>query len=119
MTWSGDIYFAKEQKAALLTFVVAIGAKPRLGADEARNPRIEGKYGRIYVQPATCEPGKSPKFQIYFLPGRALAWRYTRDALSTFATMTNDGDDEGMFLMNRLPTAAEGEVIRARIGAGI
>ena len=112
--WVGDVYGPKEQRAALLMFADAVGAKRSLGADEAGNPRIEGKHGCIYVQPKTCDPGQSPKFQFYFA-GHPLGWRYAKEALA-FAKVTNDSDGEGILLLDRLPTAAEGEIIRDKIG---
>ena len=114
--WTGDVYRLKEQKAALLRFADAIGAKRKLGADEAGNPRIEGKHGRIYVQPRTCDPGRAPKFQIYFSTGHATGWRFAREALGAFARVTNDAYDEGLLLIERLPSAEEGEVIRDKLG---
>jgi len=114
--WTGDVYRPNEQRAALLAFADAIGAKRRLGADEAGNPRIEGKHGAVYVQPSTCDPGRaSPKFQIYF-SGHPMGWRYAREATSAFATVTNNGHDEGMLLVHRLPTPQEGEIVRDKIG---
>ena len=103
-------------KAALLAFADAIGSKRKLGADEAGNPRIEGKHGRIYVQPRTCDPGRAPKFQIYFSTGHATGWRFAREALGAFARLTNDAYDEGLLLIERLPSAEEGEVIRDKLG---
>lgn len=112
--WVGDVYRPKEQRAALLAFADAIGAKRRLGADEAGNPRIEGRHGAIYVQPKTCDPGQSPKFQIYFT-GHPMGWKYAREALSAFAKVTNNAHDEGLLLIERLPTASEGEIIRDKL----
>jgi hypothetical protein len=116
MDWTADVYGLKEQKAALLIFAEAIGAKRRLGADEAGNPRIDGKYGQVYAQPSTCAPGRSPKFQIYFTTGHATGWRFAREALSAFAKVTNNGHDEGLLVMSRLPSPEEGEVIRDKLG---
>jgi hypothetical protein len=113
--WVGDVYRPKEQKAALLAFADAIGAKRRLGADEAGNPRLEGKTGRVYVQPSTCDPGRSPQFQLYIF-GSDQRWRYAKEALSAFAKVTNDGRDEGLLVIGRLPTESEGEIIRDKLG---
>jgi hypothetical protein len=113
--WVRDVYRPKEQKAALVAFADAIGAKQKFGQDEAGNPRIEGKRGRIYVQPSTCDPGKSPRFQIYFTTGHATGWRFAREAMSQFAKITNNGDDEGILVMERLPSPQEGEVIRDKL----
>ncbi|HZZ21115.1 MAG TPA: hypothetical protein VFE60_00325 [Roseiarcus sp.] len=113
--WVGDVYLPNEQKAALLAFIEAIGAKRRLGKDEAGNPRIEGRRGRVYVQPSSCQPGRQPKFQLVFNPGHPFGWQFARDALKAFAKVTNNGSGEGILLMERLPTAGEGEIIRRKL----
>jgi hypothetical protein len=41
-------------------------------------------------------------------------WGFIKKDIS-FATLTNDGDDEGCFMLHRLPTASEAEIIRERL----
>ncbi len=72
--WIGDVLRPKEQRAALVAFADAIGARRKFGEDAAGNPRIEGRHGAIYVQPSTCSPGQQPRFQIYF-SGGTKGWR--------------------------------------------
>ena len=43
-------------------------------------------------------------------------WNSAKRALS-FAELTNDGDDEGAFILDRLPTRAEAAAARKWIGA--
>jgi hypothetical protein len=115
--WVGDVYRPKDQKAALMAFADAIGPKRRLGADEAGNPRIDGKHGRVYVQPRTCDPGETPKFQIYFTTGHATGWRFAHEAMAPFAKVTNNGHDEGLLVMDRLPSAAEARSSETSLGS--
>lgn len=111
----GDVYRPKAQKAALLAFADAIGAKRKFSQDEAGNPQIGGRVGRVYVQPVSTEPGKQTAFQIYVF-GHPSRIRRALEALS-FAKVTNRGDEEALFVLKRLPTVAEGETIRDKIKA--
>jgi hypothetical protein len=43
------------------------------------------------------------------------AWGFAKQALA-FAELCNDGDDEGAFILNRLPTESEAAIIRAKLG---
>jgi hypothetical protein len=118
--WVNDTYRSREQRTALVAFAEAIGARKRLGEDEAGNPRIDGAHGRVYVMPKSVDPGARPKYQIYVW-GSAQRWRPAKEALGAFAKVTNGvdyGADEGILVMDRLPTPAEGEVIRDKCGIG-
>jgi hypothetical protein len=44
-----------------------------------------------------------------------MAWTYAKRALK-FAKLTNDGDEEGRFLLDRTPTDAEAKVMREYLG---
>ncbi len=112
--WIGDVLRPKEQRAALVAFADSIGARRKFGEDEAGNPRIEGRHGAIYVQPSTCSPGQQPRFQIYF-SGGTKGWRFAKEAIGRFAKLTNDGDTDGMFALDRLPTKYQGEVLRDKL----
>jgi len=46
----------------------------------------------------------------------AHSWNRAKDALSSFAKLGNDGDDEGVFFLDRLPTKSEAEIIRKWTG---
>jgi hypothetical protein len=74
---------------------------------ECGDPRINGKRGHIYAVPEG--------FQLYYVCESRKAWTYAKRALS-FARVTQDGDEEGMLIMDRLPTAEEAEAIRSYLG---
>lgn len=52
---------------------------------------------------------------LYVTAESAMAWTYAKKALR-FAEVTQDGDDEGILWLDRLPTAEEGKVIRRYLG---
>ena len=61
------------------------------------------------------EPGRKG-FLIYVTSDKSpRRWTNTKRDMA-FAQLVNDGDDEGMFFLGRLPTAAEAEVIPERVG---
>lgn len=111
--WTGDVYRPRDPRKALLKFADAIGSRRKLGEDEAGNPRIEGRRGRIYVQPSTTSSSK-PVFQVYY-SGTPQSWRHAKAAIIRFAKLTNDGDTDGMFTLTRLPTKAQSEVLRDKL----
>jgi hypothetical protein len=93
---------------ALLEFAAAIGsASTALRRDECSDPRINGKRGHVYAVPGG--------FHFYCVCATAKAWTYAKRALS-FAKVNNDGDEEGMLFLKRLPTPAEAETIRHHLG---
>jgi hypothetical protein len=113
--WVADVYRPKAQKAALLRFADAIGARRRLGEDEAGNPRIEGKFGRVYVKPSTTEVGREPIFQLY-LEGGAKRVKFAAAALA-FAKVTNKGDEDMLVELKLSDVTPErGEIIRDKLG---
>lgn len=104
-----DTYPATKQRAALLGFAEALGSRAAvLGRDECGDWRINGKAGHIYA----CPEG----FQLCCLPASARAWGFAKQAMSSFARVTQDGDDEGWLVMARPPSASEAEIIRAKLG---
>ncbi len=112
--WTADCLHPKEQRAALTAFAKAIGARTKLGQDEAGNPRIDGRRGAVYVLPATVAPGRKPIFQIYFA-GSVQSWRFAKEAIGRFGKLTNGGDTDGMFTLDHLPTKFQGEVLRDKL----
>ena len=46
----------------------------------------------------------------------AREWSYARKALKPVAALTNDGDEEGVLFLDRLPTVEEAETIRQYVG---
>lgn len=75
------------------------GATPRRLGD----PRINGRRGHIYA----CPGG----YQLYVVTPSTRAWTYAKKALD-FAKVAQDGDEEGILLLDRLPTESEAEAIR-------
>jgi hypothetical protein len=109
-----DIHPPAKQRVALLGLVEALGCRDAsLRKDECGDPRIVGKLGHIYAVPGG--------FQLYFRGApefeeltSSQSWTWGKKALA-FAKVTNDGDGEGMLFLDRLPTAAEAEIIRAKL----
>ncbi len=110
-----DIYPPAAQRQAF-TLMPALGCSDTaLRRDECDDPRIAGKHGHIYaVCGAVAEP-KRPGFMIYVSCVTKMGWTYAKKALS-FAKFTNDGDDEGAFFLDRLPTKSEADAIRSYCG---
>jgi hypothetical protein len=75
--------------------------------DECGDWMIEGKQGHIHAHPEG--------FYLYCAPGSPKAWTYAKRALF-FCEVTQDGDDEGFLKLVRLPTDAEAEIIRDKLG---
>jgi hypothetical protein len=48
------------------------GSKRKLGADEAGNPRIEGKHGGVYGPAADLRPGTWSEFDVPAKAGHAV-----------------------------------------------
>lgn len=87
-------------------FVEALGSQRRQPRDECGDRRIEGKAGWIYAEPEG--------FYLYCRPGSARGWGYAKKAMD-FCRVTQDGDEEGVLLLDRLPSPAEAEIIRDKL----
>jgi hypothetical protein len=111
-----DIHPPERQKPLLLALQAALGSAPRAPRRDACSDwNIEGQHGHIYSIPgALGEPGREC-FQFFIFCDSGMAWTYAKRALK-FATICNDGDEEGGFIMHRLPTKAEAETIRRYLG---
>lgn len=75
--------------------------------DECGDLRIVGKNGWIYAQPEG--------FYIWYNAGSPRTYGFGKKELS-FCKVTQDGDEEGVLLLDRLPTAAEAWIIMNRMG---
>lgn len=75
--------------------------------DECGDWRVVGRKGHIYVEPEG--------FYIYHDAGSKQAWTWAKKTLA-FCKVTQDGDEEGMLLLDRLPDPMEAEVIRGQLG---
>ena len=96
-----------KQRPALLEFALAVRSRASaLRRDECGDWRINGRHGHIYAVPEG--------FQLYY-SGTERTWPNVKRALS-FARVTQDGDGEGCFILDRCPTQAEGAVIRDKLG---
>ena len=74
--------------------------------DECGDWRVEGKSGWIYE-------GKEG-FNIYCFCATARAWSFAKKDLA-FCRLRQDGEDDGYFVLDRLPTEAEAEIIRDKL----
>jgi hypothetical protein len=112
-----DIFPPAKQRPALLAFRDALGCRDNaLRRDECGDWAIFGKRGHVYAVPGTLDRPKTPGFQIVVQCETAREWSYARKALKSFAALANDGDEEGVLFLDRLPTAEEGEIIRQYVG---
>jgi hypothetical protein len=103
-----DVYPAAAQRQALLALMPALGCSDMtLRRDECSDWRISGKHGHVYAVPGG--------FMLYVNCETRTGWTYAKRALS-FAKITNDGDDEGAFLLARMPSKSEADVIRRYCG---
>jgi hypothetical protein len=104
-----DIFPPAKQRPALLALRDALGCRDNaLRRDECGDWRINGKRGHIYAIP--------DGFQIVVQCETAREWSYARKALKPFAALANDGDEEGVLFLDRLPTVEEAETIRQYVG---
>jgi hypothetical protein len=105
----------RDDRASLLALLAALDASPRalqrdLSRGEGRNGDwgIRGKLGHIYADGSgyllCVTTDESPR-----------RWTNVKARLR-FCHVTQDGDDEGCFHLNRLPAQHEVEAIREALG---
>jgi hypothetical protein len=114
-----DIFPATKQRDALVKLVKALTSRDSsLRRDECGGWRITGSHGHVYaVARRSAVPGGArPSFMLYVMTESAGAWTFAKRALMPFATIVNDGDEEGAFVMSRLPTKVEAKAIRKCLG---
>lgn len=104
-----DRYSPVRQRLALMGFAKALGSRDNaLRRDECGDWRIGGSLGHVYAVPEG--------FQIMVMGSEtARQWTAAKKALA-FAKLTQDGDDEGGLILDRLPTAGEATAIRRYCG---
>ena len=113
-----DKYPPAVQRPALVRLTEALGSRlSALHRDECGDWRIVGRYGWIYAVPGT------EGFLIYYsgpeFIGSAKGWGYARRAFEAFGcTVTQNGDDEGIVFLPRLPTPEEAAIIRDKLVIG-
>lgn len=113
-----DIYSPTKHKQPLFEFLQALeGQWKTLRKDECGDWRITGKWGNIYAVPGVLKKGldKTEGFQLYVQETSARAWGFCKKEMC-FCVLLNDGDDKGMFFLDRLPTPNQANVIRGRLG---
>jgi hypothetical protein len=109
-------------RAALLDLAKALTSRDAaLRRDECGEWRIDGRGGHVYAVPGTLDDPDRPGFMIHVLSEKlergtvdrwtSQGWTYAKRALS-FATLIQDGDLEGVFFLDRLPSRDEAERIR-------
>jgi hypothetical protein len=103
-----DRFPPSQQRPALIAFAEALGSRADgLRRDECGDWRIVGKHGHVYAVPEG--------WQFFVLGWTPRGWTAAKSALD-FATICNDGDAEGGFILGRLPAAAEAVAIRKWLG---
>jgi hypothetical protein len=98
----------RQDRAELETLLTALhGAKNSLRPDDCGDPTITGSRGTIRA----C----NGKYSVYLQCHSIRAWNAAKKQLA-FATVSQDGDDEGILTFTRVPTQDEAETIRDYIG---
>lgn len=96
--------------ASLAGLLAALnGAKNALRRDDCGDPIIRGSHGHVFAD------GNS--FGIYIQCRSIKSWNAAKKMLAGICPeVRQDGDEEGIFHLGRLPTAAEAELIRRYVG---
>ena len=104
-----DNYSPVTQRLEILKFAEALGNRENaLRRDECGDWRISGKHGHIYAV--------SEGFQIFVMGWTAKGWNAAKKTLH-FAKVTQDGDEEGGLIFDRLPSSeVEAALIRHWVG---
>lgn len=96
-------------RAQLITFGDKLGClETALGRDECNAWRIVGKHGHVSAT--------RHSFHLYVKGKSARAWSAAKAAMKSFAGVFADGDDEGVLMLDHLPTEAEAATIRSKLG---
>jgi hypothetical protein len=103
-----ETFNSARQRAALVDFAKALGSRDSaLRRDECGDPCINGRRGHIYAAPEG--------FMLVIMGWSANNWNKAKRALA-FARLSQDGDDEGILILDRLPAKTEAEAIRHYLG---
>ncbi len=112
-----DSYPPSRQRPALLDLAKAIGSRDAaLRRDDCGDWQIEGRHGKVYAVPGSLDEPNRPGFQIFVSCETEKAWTYAKRALAFAGEPTNDGDEGGAFILHRLPSPAEAELLRRYVG---
>jgi hypothetical protein len=115
-TTTGDTYTPKRQREALQLLASALDiVTTALRNDECGDPRLNGRHGHIYAVPT--KRGAHDGYHIYIRCSSTLAWTWTKKKLASLVTVMQDGDDEGILFLAKLPsTPADAALIRSYVG---
>ena len=111
-----DTYPPTKQRPALLGFAAACGTRAdKLRRDECSDWAIWGSNGHIYaVAPNVFQLMVGCDFDNQKWSS-ARGWESAKRRLS-FGKVTQDGDDEGVIILDRLPSKPEAKEIRFILG---
>jgi hypothetical protein len=107
---------ADNDRAELALFAAVCGTRARPINDDYANRHLLGRFGRIYAT------GIDGAREFALTVGAELEgfgagkWNNIKAALAGCCRLTQDGDCEGVFLFDRLPSAKEGAAIRKALG---
>jgi hypothetical protein len=98
-----------QDRAELVTLLTAVnGAMNSVRRDDCGDWIIAGSRGTIRA----C----NGKYLVYIPSGSAMAWTYAKKQLASFTTPHQDGDDEGILTLSRMPDENEAATLRRYIG---
>jgi hypothetical protein len=111
---SGGNAMPVKQRPALLAFAEACGTRPNaLRGDECGDWAIWGNNGHVYAVPEGYQFMIGCDFGNRGFSKQGWTWAKKRLA---FGKCTQDGDEEGSVMLDRLPSQAEAEEIRSVLG---
>lgn len=98
-----------QDRAELETLLDALnGAKNAIKRDECGDFVIAGSRGTVRA----CDG----KYYAYIPCRSAATWKNAKKKLASLATPSQDGDQEGILLLSRMPDTDEAETLRSYIG---
>ena len=99
-----------KDRPAMLTLVDTLATRPQLlRRDECGDWNLFGKAGHVYA---------IPEANAYYFMVRCRSsktWNHLKRRLS-FCTLTQDGDDEGVFRLSGLPNETQAGLLRTALG---
>jgi hypothetical protein len=104
-----DRFPPAKQRPRLIELQAALDARAAsLGRDECGDWAMSGKLGHIYAV--------QQRFQLVISTGEsARRWTGVKNRLA-FCRVTQDGDDDGCMILDRLPSKSEAGLIREAVG---
>jgi hypothetical protein len=99
---------ALDRTALEQLLTVLNGAMNALRLDGCGDPAIIGSRGHIHAVDGT--------FYVHIQCRSALHWTWAKKQLVSVTTVSQDGDEEGILVLTRMPTGDEAATIRHYIG---